>query len=118
MGVVLTPLEEEDSAVLEDTPDDVAVIDAGASAHGIVVAEWNTLGEPSTMDVQVVETMATDEASTLLVPSIPQRVDPASAVFLTITEGSPSLTQAVMQPLLPTETDLQATTSKSSSPEE
>ena len=36
----------------------VEVIDAGASAQGTVVAVWNTLGEPPTMEVQVVEMMA------------------------------------------------------------
>lgn len=94
------------------------VIDAGASFHGTVVAEWKTLGEPLTMEVQVVEMMACSSSTTLLSPETPQRVEPSRAVFLAMTTGSPSVTQTVRQPSPPTVVDLQATTSRSSSPAE
>jgi hypothetical protein len=114
--VALTPPVEVALAVAAVL--DVDVIDAGASAQGTVVAVWNTLGEPLTMEVQVVEMMAWDSSTTLLSPETPQSVEPSRAVFLTITTGSPSVTQTVRQPLFPTVVDLQATTSRSSSPAE
>ena len=97
---------------------DVDVIDAGASAQGTVVAVWNTLGETLTMEVHVVEMMAMDSSTTLLSPETPQSVEPSRALFLAMTTGSPSVTQTVRQPLFPTVVDLQATTSRSSSPAE
>ena len=109
--VALTPPVEVALAVAAVL--DVDVIDAGASAQGTVVAVWNTLGEPLTMEVQVVEMMAWDSSTTLLSPETPQSVEPSRAVFLTMTTGSPSVTQTVRQPLFPTVVDLQATTSRS-----
>lgn len=109
--VELTPPVDAGSDVPVAPGVEVAVIDDGASAHGIVVAEWNTLGLPLTSEVQVVEMIAMEVRATLSSPGISQRVDPVSSDFLNSTTGWPSVTHALMQPFDSTETDLHATTS-------
>lgn len=116
----LTPPDdsESDEAVEDAAPvDDVEVMDAGASAQGIVVAECMTVALPSTVVVQVVEMTALDSRAAMSSEKS-QRPEPSSADFLRSTTGWPSLTQASIQPLPPTSTDLHDTTSISSSPEE